>query len=167
MTARTESPDGVGSECAAVSQRIGVAARACGVTTRTLRYWQEIGLLLPSGMSEGGERLYGDEDVKRAARIKELQELLGFSLSEIRVVLETEDILDRVRSAYRADMRPARQLELLSEAIEANDTLLARLDDTLARVRAFRRERAQKADRLRARVAELESEMARGRIRAK
>jgi DNA-binding transcriptional MerR regulator len=146
---------------AAEAQRIGEAARACGVTTRTLRYWQEIGLLTPSGQRQGGERLYSEADVARAARIKELQELLGFSLSEIRVVLDTDDVLDRLRSAYRSSARPEVQLRLLSDAVEANDRLLARLDDTLARVQAFRQERAGKAKRLRARARELRAELAR------
>ena len=64
-----------------------------------------------------------------------VQELLGFSLAEVRVVLDTEDIevLDRVRSEYRAgSTSPARRRQLLDEAIEANDKLLGRLDETLA-----------------------------------
>lgn len=139
--------------------RIGEAAKACGVTTRTLRYWQEIGLITPSGQRQGGERLYSDADVTRAARIKELQELLGFSLSEIRVVLDTDDVLDRLRSAYRSSARPEVQLRLLADAAEANDRLLTRLNDTLQRVTAFRDERAAKAKRLRARARELQNEL--------
>lgn len=139
--------------------RIGEAARACGVTTRTLRYWQEIGLITPSGQRQGGERLYSEADVARAARIKELQELLGFSLSEIRVVLDTDDVLDKLRSAYRSSARPEVQLRLLVDATEANDRLLARLDDTVQRVTAFRQERAAKAKRLRARARELRAEL--------
>ncbi|HLI16217.1 MAG TPA: MerR family transcriptional regulator [Acidimicrobiales bacterium] len=141
--------------------RIGEAARACGVTTRTLRYWQEIGLITPSGRREGGERLYSDADVARARRIRELQDLLGFSLAEIRAVLETDDVLDRLRFAYRSSARPEVLLELLGEALEANDRLLARLDETLARVQAFRAERAEKKRRLRARARELRAALER------
>ena len=88
----------------------------------------------------------------RVTRIRDLQELLGFSLAEVRVVLDTEDIdvLDRVRSEYRwGDSSPTDGGELLDEAIEANDKLLVRLDNTLARIGAFRDERAAKAVRLR------------------
>lgn len=139
--------------------RIGEAANACGLTTRTLRYWHEIGLLTPSDKRLGGERLYSTSDVERAQRIKELQELLGFSLSEIRVVLDTDDVLDKLRSAYRASARPELQHRLLSDATEANDELLTRLDDTLDRIKTFRDERAQKAKRLRARARELAAEV--------
>lgn len=150
-------PQGTAGPPARDAQRIGEAAKACGVTTRTLRYWQEIGLITPSGQRQGGERLYSDADIARAAHIKELQELLGFSLSEIRIVLDTDDVLDRVRSAYRSSARPEVQLRLLHDAIEANDRLLERLDDTVQRVQAFRDERAGKAKRMRARRRELEA----------
>ncbi len=105
----------------------------------------------------------------RASRIKELQELLGFSLAEVRVVLDTEDIdvLDRVRSEYRrSDPTPARRRQLLEEAIEANDRLLDRLDDTLRRIGAFREERAVKATRLRQARQEIDCDTPSGPRRA-
>ena len=97
------------------------------MTTRTLRYWEELGLLRPSGHRTGGERLYLPTDMARVTRIRDLQELLGFSLAEVRVVLETEDVdaLDRARSEFRwGDADPARRRQLLDEAIEANEHLL-------------------------------------------
>jgi DNA-binding transcriptional MerR regulator len=91
--------------------------------------------------------------VARVNRIRNLQELLGFSLAEVRTVLGTEDVdvLDRVGSELKAGHHtPARQRALLNEGIVANDQLLARLDETLARIQAFRDERAEVAVRLRA-----------------
>ncbi|MGH9080618.1 MAG: MerR family transcriptional regulator [Acidimicrobiales bacterium] len=132
--------------------RIGEVAKLTGLTTRTLRYWEELDLIAPSGYRGRGERLYSPADMARATRIKDLQDLLGFSLAEVRVVLDTEDVdvLDRVRSEYRKiDVTPARRQQLLDDAIEANDRLLERLDDTLRRIGAFREERAMKADQLR------------------
>ena len=138
--------------------RIGEVAQQIGVTTRTLRYWEEIGLVAPSGHLHGGCRLYSPVEVSRAARIRELQSLLGFSLAEIRVVLDTDDILDRLRRAFREGARTDRQRRLLAEAVAANDVLIERLDATLGRIREFRRERVAKAARMRARAAELDSE---------
>jgi DNA-binding transcriptional MerR regulator len=132
--------------------RIGEVAKLTGLTTRTLRYWEELGLIAPSAYRGRGERLYSPTDMARASRIKELQDLLGFSLAEVRVVLDTEDIdiLDRVRSEYRQrGITRARRRQLLDDAIEANDRLLDRLDDTLRRIGSFREERAVKAARLR------------------
>ncbi len=123
--------------------RIGEVAKLCGVTTRTLRYWEEIGLLAPSAQRHGSERVYSGSEVERAQRIRELQELVGFSLAEIRVVLETEDVLDKLRSAYKANARAELQRRLLANAMDANDKLVARLDDTLARDGLPRRTRRQ------------------------
>jgi DNA-binding transcriptional MerR regulator len=139
--------------------RIGEVARLCGVTTRTLRYWEEIGLLAPRGQRHGSERVYSGSEIERAQRIRELQVLLGFSLAEIRVVLETEDVLDKLRNAYKANARAEVQRRLLAKAIDANDTLVGRLDDTLARVRDFRDERVRRTKRMRARAAELDAEI--------
>ncbi len=145
--------------------RIGEVAKLTGLTTRTLRYWEEIGLVAPSSHGTSGDRHYTATDMARVTRIRDLQKLLGFSLAEVRVVLDTEevDVLDRVRSEFRSgDPSPARQRELLDEAIAANDQLLARLDDTLTRIEAFRAERLSSAARLRARLDTLESDAERG-----
>ena len=145
------------------SFRIGEVAKLTALTTRTLRYWEELGLIRPSAYRGRGERLYSQTDMARVIRIRELQELLGFSLAEVRVVLDVEDVevLDRVRSEYRwGSAGAARRRALLEEAIEANDKLLTQLDSTLSRIGAFRDERAEKAESLRATrdalVAEIE-----------
>jgi DNA-binding transcriptional MerR regulator len=138
--------------------RIGEFAKLTGVTTRTLRYWEEFGLLHPSSSGEGGQRLYSSTDLARVTRIRNLQELLGFSLAEVRTVLGAEgvDVLDRVRSELNSgDISASRRKALLDEAIVANDELLARLDETIGRIQAFRNERAGAATRLRKARAEL------------
>ncbi len=91
------------TEPAPVVLRIGEVAKLTGLTSRTLRYWEELDLLRPSGYRGSGERLYSQTDMARVTRIRDLQELLGFSLAEVRVVLDTEDIdvLDRLRSEFR------------------------------------------------------------------
>jgi DNA-binding transcriptional MerR regulator len=139
------------TEPAPMILRIGEVAKLTGLTPRTLRYWEEQGLISPSAYRGRGERLYSPTDMARVTRIKDLQELLGFSLAEVRVVLDTEDIdaLDRVRSEYRwGDSPPERRRDLLDEAIDANQKLLDRLDTTLARIGRFRDERAAKSIRL-------------------
>jgi DNA-binding transcriptional MerR regulator len=127
-------------------------AKLTGVTTRALRYWEEIGLLQPSSRTDSGERLYMPADVARVTRIRNLQELLGFSLDEVQTVMSTEDVdvLDRVHSELNVgDVSLSRRRMLFDEAIVANDQLVDRLDDTLSRICAFRDERAAIAIRLR------------------
>jgi MerR family transcriptional regulator, repressor of the yfmOP operon len=140
-----------------VPLRIGEVAQLAGVTTRTLRYWEQVGLVAPHGHLQGGQRLYSAAEVERVTRIRHLQCLLGLSLAEIRAVLDTDDVLSRLRRAYREGARADRQRRLLDEAINANDRLIDRLDDTLRRIEEFRGERAAKAERLRARAAELDA----------
>src|ERR1700735_5575588 len=127
-----------------VEGRIGEVAKLTGVTTRTLRYWEELGLIQPSSYRASGERLYSPTDVARVGRIRNLHELLGFSLAEVRTVLNAGDVdvLDRVRSELKTEnLSPSRHRELLDEGIAANDQLLERLDETLSRIHAFREER--------------------------
>lgn len=97
---------------------IGAAAAACGVSERALRYYQEIGLLTPSGRTPGGLRRYSQADLDRVARIRELQTLLGFNLDEVREVLENEDRLATLRAEYRSESTDAaRRRELIHEAL--------------------------------------------------
>jgi len=140
------------TRAAPVLWRIGEVAKQTGVTTRTLRYWEELGLLQPASRTDGGERLYGAADVRRVTRIRDWQELLGFSLDEVKTVLSTGDVdvLDRVHFELRdGEVSLARRLALMDEAIAANDQLVGRLEDTLARIGALRDERAAIAIRLR------------------
>jgi DNA-binding transcriptional MerR regulator len=135
-----------------VQWRIGEVAKLTGVTTRALRYWEELGILQPASRTDGGERLYVAADVRRVTRIRDLQELLGFSLDEVKAVLSTGDVdvLDRVHSELKdAEVSSSRRRALLDEAIAANDQLVGRLDDTLSRIGALRDERAAIAIRLR------------------
>jgi DNA-binding transcriptional MerR regulator len=151
-------PTSTTTETQPVLWRIGEFAKLTGVTTRTLRYWEEFGLLHPSNSGEGGQRLYSSTDMARVTRIRNLQELLGFSLAEVRTVLGAEgvDVLDRVRSELNSgDISASRRKALLDEAIVANDELLHRLDETIGRIQAFRNERAASAARLRKARAEL------------
>jgi DNA-binding transcriptional MerR regulator len=153
------------TEPAPMILRIGEVAKLTGLTPRTLRYWEEQGLISPSAYRGRGERLYSPTDMARVTRIKDLQELLGFSLAEVRVVLDTEDVdaLDRIRSEYRwGDSPPERRRELLDEALDANQKLLDRLDTTLARIGRFRDERAAKSFRLEEVRAQLDRDIASG-----
>ena len=65
-----------------VALKVGALARQTGISVRTLRYYDEIGLLSPSGRTESGHRLYDIGNIARLHRIKSLQQF-GFSLDEI------------------------------------------------------------------------------------
>jgi MerR family transcriptional regulator, repressor of the yfmOP operon len=129
---------------------IGEAAVRSGVSERALRYYQELGLITPSGCTPGGMRRYSEEDLARVAHLRELQTLLGFNLEEIKEIFANEDRLDNVRKEYREEATDAsRRRELILEAlavrdelrgtvaakIEALETFLADIDTERARVR--------------------------------
>ncbi len=109
--------------------RIGEAARRLGMTTRTLRYYEEMGLLAPEARNRGGFRLYGEEELGRLARISELKNLLGFNLHEIKDILDAEDELASLRREYYADPDDQeRRRGILERALELNARLRRLVD---------------------------------------
>ncbi len=83
--------------------RIGEVAERTSVTERTLRFYEEKGLLRPPTRMEGGFRLYSDDDVQRVERIKDLQKLLGFSLAEIKEMVDAEEVKMQLAADYNPD----------------------------------------------------------------
>lgn len=117
--------------------RIGEVAEAAGVSTRTLRYYEELGLVSPSGYSSGGARRYSDADLAQVLRIRELQGLVGFNLEEIKTIVAAENRLDELRTEFRAGRSPQREQELVAEAIEINDRLREEMQAKLSRLETF------------------------------
>jgi DNA-binding transcriptional MerR regulator len=112
---------------------ISEAAARAGVSARALRYYQQIGLLVPARTTPGGMRRYAEGDLARVARIRELQALLGLNLEEIAVVLRNEDRLAEIRLTYRDERTSdAERRALLREclALQQNlrDTVQAKQD---------------------------------------
>lgn len=99
--------------------RIGEVAQRAGVSTRTLRYYQELGLLEP-GHSPGGIRRYTDADIARLQRIIELRSVMGFDLERIREILRSEDRLAELRAEAQRGTSEKRRREILSEARAIN-----------------------------------------------
>ncbi|RZQ64895.1 MerR family transcriptional regulator [Amycolatopsis suaedae] len=72
--------------------QIGEVAERTGLSLRTIRYYEEMGLVVPSARSQGGFRLYTDPDVQRLQLIKRMKPL-GFQLEEMRDLLAVLDPL--------------------------------------------------------------------------
>jgi MerR family transcriptional regulator, repressor of the yfmOP operon len=111
--------------------RIQEVADLVGLTTRSIRYYEEIGLLNPA-RSDGSYRLYDADDVERLQFIKGLRDDAGFSLAEIGQLLEDENARARTRAQFRATTDPAERRALLREGIDRIDrqvsTLRAKID---------------------------------------
>lgn len=125
--------------------QIGEVAERTGVTQRTLRFYEEKGLLTPSERMEGGFRLYSDDDVEHINNIKRMQTLLGMSLAEIKEMVDAEEL----RAQIRATFRPDRDLHARKERNElVIDSLRRQLSIIEAKEEALAEMRAQLAERL-------------------
>jgi DNA-binding transcriptional MerR regulator len=127
--------------------RIGDVARLVGTTPRTIRYYEEIGLLAeaPARLS-GKHRIYTHAEVERLREVMRLKELLGVSLEELKTLLTAEEARAEVRAQLRRDdVHPGRRRELLTEALGHLDRQLdlvrhravelAKLEDELCETR--------------------------------
>ena len=88
----------------------GELAKLCGVTVRTVQYYDTRGILVPSGLSEGGRRLYSEDDVKRLKIICFLRDL-GLPIDSISRLLSEEDpgsvislLLDQQEAALKKEI---------------------------------------------------------------
>ena len=138
--------------------RIGEIAARTGTTPRTIRCYEEIGLLpSPDERPSGAHRLYDETDVERLQEVLRLKDLLGVSLDELRELVAAERARAALRTEWRSGMAgAARQREILEEALghaERQLELLAHRRDEIA---GLERELEDKRRRLRARLAELE-----------
>ena len=126
------------------TMRISDAADRVGVSSRTLRFYEELGLVCPSGHTAGGARRYAPEDLVRIERIQELKEMLGLGLDEIKEVLDTETRMEELREAYRESARTPtasareRQKAILKEALQRREAITEQLDRKMDRMAAFR-----------------------------
>ncbi len=92
--------------------RIGEVAELTGTTPRTIRYYEEIGLLgAAPDRVQGKHRCYTDADVERVKRIVLVRDLLGLSLEELGGLVASEDTLGELIERVRSRRRELEQLE--------------------------------------------------------
>jgi MerR family transcriptional regulator, repressor of the yfmOP operon len=113
------------------SYTIEQVATRTGLTKRTLRYYEEVGLLPPTDRTEGNYRRYTESDIQRLERIKKLRDLLGFSLTDIREILEAEDERGQIKVAYQHETEVAAKIAQLDRADELIRTQLHVIEQKL------------------------------------
>ena len=117
------------------TMHIGELADRAGMSLRTLRHYDEVGLLTPTGRTEGGFRLYTESDLARLLVIRRMKPL-GFSLDEMAALLRVVDAL--AADGDDPDSR-ARLDDFVAQAVERRARLeqqLAMADEFLALLRA-------------------------------
>jgi DNA-binding transcriptional MerR regulator len=130
--------------------RIGEVAERVGITPRTIRYYEEIGLLPGGGRQKGTHRTYEDADVERLLELTRLRDLLNLSLDELKQLVEAEEARAALRRRFHATESDAERLRIVEEALPYVET---QLELVRRRKRELERLEAELVDKRRRLVA--------------
>lgn len=114
--------------------KIDEVAQKTKLTKRALRYYEELGLVSPSGRTDSGYRMYTDADVEQILHVKDIRDLLGASLSEIKDMVDLGRLYEEQRDYYNQNYK-GRDLE--GQELLHRIELLKKLEDTLSTQRTF------------------------------
>jgi DNA-binding transcriptional MerR regulator len=128
---------------------IGKVAERVGLSLRTVRYYEEMGLVTPAGRTQGGFRLYSEADVARLSVLKGMKPA-GLTLEEIRELMALLDQPENTASHDRRELQAI--LSTLTKYEARVDESVDRLERHVVEVRRLR-------DRIRERVAACESRL--------
>ena len=137
--------------------RIQEVAASLGLTTRTIRYYEELGLLEPAGRSGGDYRQYDADDVERLRFIKGLRDDAGFSLAEIGQLLEDEAARTRNRARFRTTSDAAERRAIIDDALARVERQIQSLREKMGRLASMIDETEERRDHLLNHIAELEA----------
>jgi DNA-binding transcriptional MerR regulator len=140
--------------------RIGELARRAGSTPRAVRYYEELGLLPERGRPRGGHRMYDAHDEERLKELLHIKELLGLTLSELRVWSEAESARAALRERWsRADSIEAdTRKDIVHEALPHIETQIALVASRRAALEELEDELTEKRRRMREILLELGDE---------
>ena len=125
--------------------KIDEVTKQVGLTKRTLRYYEEIGLIHPQNVVRN-IRLYTDEDIARIKRIVEAKEVLGITLQEMQHFLSLKKRMEQRRNSENPRDREViqeikdmleKQVQTLDEKMEQMQRVKAELEDSLHRAVTF------------------------------
>lgn len=117
--------------------KIDEVATECNLTKRTLRYYEEIGLVSPQ-RSDGGTRLYSQPDIDRLKKIINARDVLGFSLQELQHYVKVTEMLNDQREQYRNTTDEDERRQQLIQMNKTLDQQLHMVDEKLNRIYAFK-----------------------------
>ncbi|TBL69322.1 MerR family transcriptional regulator [Paenibacillus thalictri] len=142
--------------------KIDDVAKECGLTKRTIRYYEEIGILPPPERSEGGIRLYTREHIERLKRLINARDVLGFSLQEVQKYIAIVDELESHRRGYHGykEVADKAQMKLKLQEIEQAVAKQAHiLQEKLAKMIEINNQIAQYQERIKNALANFDSDM--------
>jgi len=136
--------------------RIGEVAERLGTTTRTIRYYEEIGLLGGGEREAGRHRTYEEADVERLSDALRFKQLLGLSLEELKTLLEAEEARAALRAEWlERDPDEGRRREILEQAVGHIDRQLDLVRRRRQDIDALEAQLAEKRASIRRRLREL------------
>ena len=139
--------------------RIGEVAERLGTTPRTLRYYEEIGLLPAREERDGGaQRFYTEAEVERIAEILRLKELLGLSLEAMRGMLEAEEARRILRERYHHSDDAQEQAAILNDSLVHIEHQLALVSARREQLSRLEQELAERRDRVHEVLGELKEQ---------
>ena len=137
--------------------RIGEVAERVGVTTRTIRYYEELGLLgTGATRTKGTHRLYTEADITRLEELIRLRDLLGLSLEELVALAEAEEARAALRDQWAESASDRERARVVNAAIPVVERQLELVRGRQQRLSEFAEELSQKLRSLHDRRAELE-----------
>jgi DNA-binding transcriptional MerR regulator len=136
--------------------RIGEVASLVGTTSRTIRYYEELGLLgADASRPKGGHRLYSEADVARVREVVRLRDLLGLPLEELVKLVEAEQARECLRARYHTTDDDAERARILRESIPLVSRQLELVRARRRSLEEFERELTDKLELMRRRLCEL------------
>ena len=145
------------SAVAGKSLRIGEVAELTGTTPRTIRYYEEIGLLPgSSARAQGKHRCFTEADVDRVREILRLRDLLGLSLEQLSGLLDAESARAELRREYAETDDPAERRRILDQALVYIGTQLALVQARHRELEQLERELVQRRALIHERLCELD-----------
>lgn len=137
--------------------RIGELAARTNLTQRTIRYYEEVGLLAPATRTQGDYRLFSVRDVERLRKIIQLRDIFGFSLAEIRTTIDAEETIELLRTEYRATEDVAARIDKLDQARALTEGQLDLLDRKIAQIGELKAELQARLDKYSSKRSQLEA----------
>lgn len=152
--APTADPPPASASSARAPRRIHQVATEVGLTSRAIRYYEEMGLLRPA-RSDGAYRLYDEADVGRLQAIRALRDDAGFSIADIGELLADQDAATQDRAAFQATDDATERRRLVLDAIAREERHLALLRGKVDRLAAMIEATEERRSRLAAKLAGL------------
>jgi MerR family transcriptional regulator, repressor of the yfmOP operon len=120
--------------------KIDDVAKKTGLTKRTIRYYEQIGLIYPPERSEGKTRLYTEEDVERLKKVIDARDVLGFSLQELKDYIEFKERIDSYQKDYKHSADKEQKLEKVKQIQSRLEVQLNIMDEKIKKMKDFQSE---------------------------